>query len=151
MISLKQELRSNASSHLIESLDSRDSKNSLRQRQVRISEIVTNNDGTKSLLKHNSSPTQDHTGLKGQGEIDEENELKERIDAYSKALGPTSYRTVLDEDSIEEVQGTCINELGNAPPDLSYDGNYRSLGSYKPPSTESRRHSTPRKTPVTKS
>lgn len=155
MAELKQELRSNSSAHvngLMDSLESKDSRNSLRQRQVRISEIVTNNDGTRSSLKPSSPPSQGQNGVKGPADAEPGDELKERIDAYNKALGPNSYRTVLDDGDVEEIQGAYINELGDGAPDLSYDGNYRSSGSYQSNLTvDTRRHSTPRKTPASKS
>ncbi|KAF6040078.1 CEP128 [Bugula neritina] len=146
--SLKQELRANSSA-VISALDSsKDSKNSLRQRQVRISDIVTSNDGSQTTLKQLSPRSE----VEGQGE---DNDLQERIDAYSKALGPNSYRNVLEDDYLEEIQGTYINELPEVPPDLSRDQGYRSSVSssanYKPKAViEKRRHSTPRKTPATK-
>lgn len=154
--SLKQELRSSASSQstsFTDSQQSKDSRNSLRQRQVRISEVVTSNDGTRSALKHSSPPAQSGNG---NTDVEEPTDLRGRIDAYSKALGPNSYRTMLDDDSMEEIQGTYINEVVGRSPDLSYDGNYRSSvsmsGSYQPKAVvDTRRHSTPRKTPATKS
>ncbi|XP_067941862.1 centrosomal protein of 128 kDa-like isoform X2 [Watersipora subatra] len=136
--SLKHELRSTSS---LDSLESKDAANNLRQRQVRISEIVSNNDGTRTLLRSTSPPNQH--GIKS---YEDDSELQERIDAYSKALGPNSYRPSQDDE--DEVRGVYINELDDRAPSPAYDSNYRNSGSYH---SDLRRHSTPRKTPVCKS
>lgn len=175
--SLKQELRDSATSHTasLDALQHKDSvllsgsRPSSRQRQVRISEVVSSNDGTMSALKQNSPPPASSTVTTATDAHTTDGDLQGRIDAYNRALGPNSYRTHLstDEevDDIEEVKAMYINEPGggrhadpslNDQQDVSYDGNYRSnmssvsmSGSYRPVGNGSmscRRHSTPRKT-----
>lgn len=117
--------------------ESSDYKNALHQRQVRISNIVTSNDGTQSILNLESPPTQHGSKFNPESQT----ELKERVDAYSKALGPDSYRAMGDTDTLENVQGTYyINEIGN-----------EATSSFYNPSIQTRRHSTPRKTTADKS
>lgn len=164
--SLKQELRDSATSHTA-SLDALQHKESVfltsgsrpssRQRQVRISEVVSSNDGTLTSLKPNSPPSPPVSGTQADGD------LQGRIDAYNRALGPNSYRTHLadeEADDIEEVKAMYINEPGGRQTqpafndqDVSYDGNYRDSaamsGSYRPAgngTVAGRRHSTPHKT-----
>lgn len=161
--SLKQELRDSAVSHTasLESLHNKDSvllsgsRPGSRQRQVRISEVVTNNDGTMTSLKHSSPPAASQPIR---------DDLQGRIDAYNRALGPDSYRTQLaasdsEDEHLQDAKATYINETGDSTThptqdkDVSYDGNYRNMsaipmtGSYRPgDGTQVRRHSTPRKT-----
>ena len=98
------------------------------QRQVRISEVVNNDDGTKTPLKNSRLDGDDRAS-----------DLHDRIEAYRSALGPATYTA--DQQRQAEVRGQYLNDvpvksMGDSPKSMSE--------SYKP--YGKRRHSTPRKT-----
>lgn len=139
---LKYELnnQSKISQSLLEDYTNMRASSRPPSRQVRISEVVNNDDGTQSSLK---PPPQESSNSAS--------DRAERVEAYNKALGPNSYRGLSDdpESETEEVQGHYINDVTNFQTQQANGESHLRLssgsksGSFIP---KYRKHSTPKKT-----